>query len=314
MAIYIPGYTCLYTSDGLRIDNTCIYRRNRGQFSPSAGMFKYAPERIKPIRGIEKISRPIIYAGYIDRLFGHFLCESIARLWYCYKQQDCPILIYSSKGKKVLDTPFIRDIFGLSGLEFSRFVNFSIPVCFEEVIVPSPSFSLYTKGFMAHSFMPGKVAENLLSQQSNERTSQPLYFSRRKLSPLKRMILNEDKLEENLKSLGATIVYPEKLSFPEQVRLINKHDTLIGVEGSALHSIIFDISTRKNLVCFTESTNINQNCLMLDAINNVQSTYIAALNIESEKHKDGRFETNKIFDQTLDLDVAMCGLKMINIG
>ena len=147
-------------------------------------------------------------------------------------------------------------------------------------------------------------------QTRGQTTSQPLYFSRTKLSQRKRLNINERKLERELRKKNFFICYPEELSLKEQIHLINKHEIIIGTLGSALHGILFDISPVKNMVCFGQKETLNIAFLIIDAIKSVNSTYIGALELKENSNlsKTRIAKQNRI----LDLDVAIEGLK--NIG
>lgn len=50
-----------------------------------------------------------------------------------------------------------------------------------------------------------------------------------------RLVSNEDELEKLFASKGFSIVYPEKMGFIEQIRLVNSCQWIAGLEGSAMH-------------------------------------------------------------------------------
>ncbi len=80
--IYMPEYYCLYSSNGLRIDYSCLYKgpdRNRLSTSTKTKNKTYPPEKISPPQQLKKISQKFIYASQIRSYYGHFLTESIAK-------------------------------------------------------------------------------------------------------------------------------------------------------------------------------------------------------------------------------------------
>lgn len=298
--IYTPQYHCLYSSDGLRIDYSCLYRG-----SQRTELVTKAPDKIEPPKELKRISQKFIYAGNITGPYGHFLTESIARLWYVIKDERYPVICHGLTQRNSFKRVFI-DFFRAVNLDPCRFIFFKKTVLLQEVIIPYPSFSNRCEAFEAHKLLPENVAKSLLPEKL-KMTSQPLYFTRRFLNPNLRLIVNESKLEKELYKSNFAIYSPEKLSLKQQIYLINKHEVIIGSIGSALHNILFDISPKKNLVCFGNQKYINTNYLIIDAIKSINSVYISALKKDLNCSKT-KSHQNKI----LDLDIAIDGLK--NLG
>ena len=73
-----------------------------------------------------------------------------------------------------------------------------------------------------------------------------LYLSRREYK--KARVIGEDLLEARLAAMGVDSVVPEKISVREQARLIDACDTVVAVEGSALHTLAFCPSPKKVIV------------------------------------------------------------------
>ena len=193
-------------------------------------------------------------------------------------------------------------------LDIRRFISFNYPVLLKEVIVPYPSFTPQRQGFEVHKLIPENLAKNLL-QKRQQRTSQPLYLSRTKLKRKKRLIVNECKLERELREKGFSICNPEKLSLKEQVHLFNKHEVIIGTQGSALHGILFDVSPVRNTVCLGRKKAPHSNQLIIDAIKSVNSIYIGALEEDPNCSKTKGWTKN----QVLDLDIALDGLRELGL-
>ena len=81
----------------------------------------------------------------------------------------------------------------------------------------------------------------------------------------------------------------------------------MGTRGSALHSILFDISPVRNMVCFAGKKAPCRNQLIIDTIKSVNSIYIGALQKDPNSNcsKPQRWSQNLI----LDLDIALNGLR-----
>jgi len=219
-----------------------------------------------------------------------------------------PILCHDLRRTSPWQKDFNDVFYGAVKLTRDQVFSFTSPVLLEEVIVPQPSFTARHDIYEAHRLLPERVAERLLPK-TNETTSQPLYFSRSALKSNLRLIVNEKQLEVKLREKGFAIRYPEQLSLGEQIALINRHSVLVGPAGSALHGILFDLSSNRNLVCLAEAMAVNMNCLLIDAVKGVKSVYIGVLTVDPETvHKKINLQ-----NRVLDVDLSLRGLKEIGL-
>ena len=111
-----------------------------------------------------------------------------------------------------------------------------------------------------------------------------------------------------MRAAGFAIVCPERLSFREQIRLINRHAVVVGALGSALHTFLFDISPARKLIGLAYRDAPHPNYLMIDALKSVESLYIAALDEDQSSAKDYSHG-----DRILDLDVALHELRQASL-
>jgi capsular polysaccharide biosynthesis protein len=133
--------------------------------------------------------------------------------------------------------------------------------------------------------------------------NQPLYLSRTKFKSRSRNFGNEDELEALLRENNFAIAYPERLSLSEQIYLVNKHEIIVGIRGSALHSVLFDLTNQKSLVCLADKGKIQLNYLLIDAVKNTKSFYISCLERKQKNQQT----------QVLNVDDAISGLKEIGL-
>ena len=304
--IYLPQYSCLYSQEGFRINESCLYRGS--DLTNNHRIITKAPAKIHLPQNLKRISQPSIYVGEISILnshHGHFLTESISRLWYAQKNKNYPIICHITGKHRA----FIEYFFEMANLEIDRVIAFSKPVLLETVILPNPSFVNTAKAFDIHKLLPEIVAKNCL-QSSVPTTSQPLYFSRRKLAKNLRLISNEFEFESKLQESGVAIAYPEELSLEQQIYLVNKHQVIMGCMGSALHNIFFDLSSDRNLVVLGDDTKINLNYFTIDAIKSVNSVYISALQKDPKCTK----RTYECFhDRVIDVESTLLALRKLNL-
>ena len=265
-----PKYPALYDQDGHRILETCL-RRNAG--------LKYVhgdpPEEWSPPKDAVRIDGPVAFCGVLKGHWGHFLTESIGRLWALLDGDiptSTPLLF---QGSRFLPVSFIDTFLHYAGIERKRFIEPEGPLVLRDVIVPHPSFSMGGEAFSAHLSLPERVAERIGGQERRS-TAQPVYLSRRHiLDRQARRAVSEAELEEALAERGVRIVSPEKLSFEDQVRLFNEHDTFIGLLGSAFHSLLYALPGRPlRTVVIGAAHGAYSNFFMIDYLKGIASHYV----------------------------------------
>ena len=160
--IYMPQYNCLYSADGYRIDYSCLYR---GVGALRRNETK-SPERIERPVKLDRIEQTHIYIGEIRKHFGHFLTESISRLWITNEFKEYPVIYHLKNGtisnqEKVLFDTLLEPV---NLINKERLVAFSRPVILDKVIVPQPSFVNVSNAYKVHSLFPENFARTHIQQ------------------------------------------------------------------------------------------------------------------------------------------------------
>ena len=310
--LYVPRYKAFYDlRDGSRINTFKMPGIPKSEQDSQEFKSLYH-QSIDPTK-IKRIDQKFMYGENISLHYGHFLCESICRLWYLEQAEKLGILVIGQprKAKSISDLKvsrdFVDEFMTALDLDSEQFLELTRPVILGEVVFPYPSLSLYRREvFACHKLVPELVAEKLLPDKVSQ-TEQPLYFSRTKLKKANRSILGEDQLENILRERGFAIIYPEDLTLQEQIYLVNKHKYIVGTWGSSLHTIIFSLSDSKNIFCLSDNDGLFIAFPQFDALKSVNSTYIAAIKSEGED------DNHVIGQKVLDVDAALSGLKESNL-
>jgi len=177
----------------------------------------------------KKIEQTVIFGGYIFDHFGHFILESTARLW-AKKFSPKNKFIFTSTKKALHSYQLeVLELFGDYEIVYrnSIFCN--------SLIIPSPSFIMGKpiQDMGANDYL----REEFKRQVVNNCSKKYIYLSRANQS--KRKCINEIDFESELIKLGVKIVYPENLSFLEQIELFSNTSLIIGMLGSAWHTLLF---------------------------------------------------------------------------
>lgn len=192
-----------------------------------------------------------LWCGQLWSHFGHFLCESLARLWALdVLGNDLPdSLVFVPKRPVTADEAaadpapgnavlmrFQRDCLDLLGVTIPVTL-IDRPTAVEELIVPGQGFGLgaistATPEFRA--FIGARFAPDV-APEGGER----LYLARSALGGREGGALLEERLEENLAREGYEICHPQQHAIADQVARYRAARAVVGLDGSAFHLFAF---------------------------------------------------------------------------
>ncbi|QDA35702.1 glycosyltransferase family 61 protein (plasmid) [Paracoccus liaowanqingii] len=188
-------------------------------------------ERPKPTA---YLSGTHIYGGFLFGHFGHFLVESLTRLWVTDEPYAKSFLFMprreNCKSFRSYQTAML-DI--LAPDVPAQLVSQAVEV--ERLIIPGQAF-----GLGAISRGTPEFRSMLRARMSKLPTNGPkkIYISRTLHSAVGG-VLNEEILEENFAENGYTIMHPQKMSISEQLIWYNSAEYIVGVDSSAFHLYAF---------------------------------------------------------------------------
>lgn len=268
------------------------------------------PEQLT-IPDAELLRGRYIYLGHFTGHYGHFILESISRLWAVLQGERFDGLIYH---------PFVHaappihtfdpavHIFQALGVPLDKIIVLKKKCKVEELVVPDSKFVIN------NSYSPDMaILYEFLSKSAISSTLPPngaridkLYLSRRRFGKT-RKIVNENELEAALWDLGFRVIYPEELTFRDQLGLYRNAAVLIGLSGSALHNSVF---MSAGSWCITLGDLRNplkpiRNQVMCDEIGRVRSAFIPFAGDILDKSKNiGAIDVTKVLNKLKKLGIA----------
>lgn len=264
---FVPGSIALYDSDGQRIPESCLSRK--------PGLHLPGPERIVVSESCRSIGEPMLYLGWVQDHWGHFLTEGISRLWARHVHpQTHGLKSFTTFGYPL--APQVTDYLRWLGLSGTRFTHFDQAVRIDTCFIPAPSFTDRTEAFGAHLLPSREMAELSGFARRRGSSSRPVYLSRARLG-FGRKTRREEELEQALSERGVLIVYPEQLSLQQQIALFNTHEVFIGTWGSALHGMSLALEPRRLTVHVLCDGIPGPNYLMFDALLGCATHYVQAM-------------------------------------
>lgn len=235
------------------------------------------PEPVSPV-GYDEVATALppgdyLYGGGIYPHFGHFIVDTLPRLW--------PLARERRPGQKVLfdgpggpdewwSRPWVADMLSGLGLHRDDLVECREPVRIERLVMPQRSLQGQAFGHPAFQRMTRLIGTSLLDA-APPAAGGPVYLSKTRLTGGVQRVVNELQLERFLAVRGVEIVYPEALSFREQLSLFASSRTITGITTSAMHVGVFAPPARVRAL--HPSDLLNSNFLILDRLNGADAAY-----------------------------------------
>ena len=207
-----------------------------------------------------------LYGGFAFNHFGHFLAETLGRLWAAAEPQysDMPIFVHPIWGRVVLGDRegYVATVFDLLGLDPSRVRFITDPIRIARLYVPEQLYGFHNFEHVSEKMIGFlSKAQASIEEKAKEfpKGDERLYVSRSQWLPEKGLIAGEAEFETFLASQGWTIYCPEKAPFIEQLIAYSNAKQIIFSEGSAYHSMILLPNSRADVaIVFRRKPGWNQ--------------------------------------------------------
>lgn len=192
---------------------------------------------------IPEIGHLVLFGGILFNNFGHFLLESLSRLWaYEYvRELDPYIFFYEDMGKSnyLEKRNFINQVFTGFNIPLKRIFFLDRITKIKNILIPSQKYgyefcrqpdNIFLR-FM-HSFkFPRLIPKGF--EKSNK-----IYVSRSKMPYGFGKLMGEELFEDYLRLNGYNIFHPEFYSLYEQLTVYSRTTKIIFCDGAALHGCI----------------------------------------------------------------------------
>ena len=232
-----------------------------------------------------------LYVGVMNPHYGHFIVNSLSR--FCWALQNrppgmnllchCPIPLHALK-----TFPFIRDIFDQIDIDLAQFCTFDTRTRIQNVYVPETGFReqfAIHPDFRKLCLSIGSRLVKFPAQASNI-----VYLSKARLKGGVGLLDAEAELEEQARLVGCQIVYPETLSFRDQLEIFANAKVIIGTVGSALHTSVF-CAGAKTIIGLSPTPQINSNFGLIDRLTGNNCIYFAPVQGEMDRSHPSNFLT-----------------------
>jgi len=247
-------------AEGQYVDLSCI---------PGRVQFSY------PFSNAEFRDQRVVYCGYLIHQWGHFLIESVSRLWY-FLENDSTI----DKYVFFLDENETREIQGnykeflvLFGIwDKLEFIN--KPTTYREVVIPELGYQCRTCYSSKQMRVFETIAQNV-QPDSSWAVYEKIYFSRSMFAKAQALEFGFDMLDNYFQKNGYHVLYPERIPLSQMIYYIRNAKVVTALQGSVCHNVFF-ANDGQQIEIVDRQVISDDNQVDINRMRGLQVTYIDA--------------------------------------
>lgn len=267
----------LYRSDRTLIPEGLLSRQHLRVKLQANGSIRQIRREEAPIQRVQQPAEPgetkhflsgsFVYAGLLFEHFGHFLLESLARLWFIERRPDLPILWVAAHRQPGL-LAYQEEILELLGIRNPVHV-LTEQSAIEELIVPGLGYRVESE------FAPEQQHALKAIGPAPLVPGKRVWLSRRGVANGR--FLNERVLEQELESRGWILFQPEAHRVRDQLHFLCDAERIAGIAGSAHHLLVLMPDYRGRVSVFPRGRTISGDFLTIaNALRLDQTIHFAA--------------------------------------
>ena len=230
---------------------------------------------------IFEANKSVIYIGLLNHKWGHCITDNIKKLWYLFTPEyqtakDKMDIVYTYNEGDPIKGNF-KEMLSMLGVALDRCYAIIQPTIFKEVIVPDDSMIYGGKEYELQNCQtcrywttPFKNLFDRIPRISSNKKWDKVYVSRRKWDGAD---FGEKDIERLFKYVGFQVIYPETMSFTEQLAVYQNCKCLASTEGSISHNSLF-MKDGAELIIIRKADLLNTYQLMINDMKNLHCTYI----------------------------------------
>lgn len=216
---------------------------------------------------IEYSDKTAIYLGIYINHWGHFILESLNRLWYLLNETQDKNVEYVFLTLEGFNNN-CNELLELFGLPIEKIKFIEKPTQYKKVIVPEASYQLNTYWSDEYKNICNKTSNSIHPIKNNK-----IYLTRRKFRLGN--LFGEEMLEKLFTKNGYKKIIPERLSASKQIGIISGTKLVAGITGSAMHSLVFGRDSI-SAIYLNRFSFINKDQCIINEMKNIDYTFIDA--------------------------------------
>lgn len=222
-------------------------------------------------------NQKVVYCGALINQWGHFLVESVSRLWYFLRDdQTIDKYVFISNESHFADKNQIkgnyRSFFELLGI-WDCIEIITNPIKYKEVLVPELGYSRKHYYSSSYKAIFQRVAENALLKCRDESVIKRVFLSRSQFSKASENEFGLEMLDDYFNKNGFMILYPESLPLEKMIWFLWHAETCAAESGTVPHNFLF-CQDGKDCIIVERQATINEIQANIDIIKKQDITYI----------------------------------------
>lgn len=218
----------------------------------------------------------VLFAGYFNSHWGHFLVDTLSRLWPLFSPQGAPVVdrvvFCLHQGEKAATSGNIGR--ALSLLSIAGKIEFiSRPKRYRRVI--SGEIGVYPRSIFATDVrvVYDRLIEFALKEPCTTDYGRRLYMSRSRLPKAVKNEAGIHRLDSMMNVWGYTVIHPERMDLAALVHALHRADEVAALSGTLPHSLLLGHEGTR-LTIFEKYPTLNNYQPGVDRLRDLQVTPI----------------------------------------
>ena len=224
---------------------------------------------------INKIDKKVVFCGYLVNHWGHFLVESVCRLWYFLKNDetiDKYVFFIDENEVREIKGNF-KEFFVLLGI-WEKLEIINKPTQYREVVLPQKScqrpyyYAQEYKDLFDHIASKAKI-------NSLWECPKKVFFTRSQFGNAKKSDIANEMIDNYFKRNDFKVISPEKESLSYLIFLMQNASEFACIAGTLLLNFMFSKDNKKLIIIERLTTN-NDYAVLTNVARNLDVVYIDA--------------------------------------
>ena len=222
-------------------------------------------------------NQKVVYCGALIRQWGHFLVESVSRLWY-FLRNDSTVDRYvfisnrSHFSSKEEISGNYRAFFELLGV-WDKIEVITVPTRFREMLIPELGYSRKYYYSEEYKKLFETVAENAMRQCPDLHVEEKVFLSRSHFPKASSNEFGLDMLDNYFEKNHFKVLYPETLPLHEMIWYLRHAEACAAESGTVPHNFLF-CQEEKDCIIIERQATVNEIQANIDIIKNLKVSYI----------------------------------------
>lgn len=225
-----------------------------------------------PFSNPEYRDERVVYCGYWVKHWGHFLVETVARLWYALESTG-KLIFVTDEGKDLSISGNYKEFLELLGV-YDRIEIVNKPTQFREVLVPQLGYKRCVYFSDQYRAVFARIADNVVTPEGWTGPDK-IYLSRSRLKGASKKEIGHDMLDNYFSKNGYQVIHPQELSLSGLILLLKHCTECAAFSGTLPHNMLFAPDGSKLVIVERHALN-NEIQLDVNRLKYLNVTYIDA--------------------------------------